>query len=364
MSAASRSPGRAVRVLAVALSSGAAVLLALLGFGPGTGLPPGLPRSAAVTTPAGVSVSITDNQPSARAGESLTYQATVTNSGTQDIQLLLEISVPAGAQVTDAGGGTIRQTLIDYGITALARTHVPEKFTITVGRLTPGEQRIATVASVYVLGGADSGATPTVAATDSDVVTGAGSAGAHPAAAVATGVADRASPRRASGPAHEGLWIAALVIGALLVIGGVALAVGSGAGAGLGAGLGAGAAAPRRRPAAPHVPPRRQCRPQSRRSLCTPRRRTPDGRPDERPKPPLTPASGPGPTRPPARCVSAQPARPVWSSSGRRPPNTPGNAQNLPRNGAIPHAERIWETIHKRVPSPIIRGHYHTGARV
>jgi hypothetical protein len=80
------------------------------------------------------------------------------------------------------------------------------------------------------------------------------------------------------------------------------------------------------------------------------------------------PASGPGRTKPAGRCVSPQPGRDLARAEAYggpgRPSYTPGNTRNLARNGAIPHAEWIWETIHKRVPSPIIRGHYHTGARV
>jgi hypothetical protein len=247
MSAAWRLPRPRVRVVAVALLClGAAVLLALLGFGPGadragaaTSAPPApvtaaAVTAAAVTSPAAVSVSITDNQPSARSGDALTYQAIVTNSGAKDIQLLLEISVPAGAEVIDAGGGTIRQTLIDYGITALARAHVAEKFTITVGRLATDQKRIATVASVYVLDGSNGGAAPDVVATDSDAI--GGSAGAHAAAGVANEAGPAASASRASGPAHQGFWITALVLGALLVIGGVALAAWREADPGAGAG--------------------------------------------------------------------------------------------------------------------------------
>jgi hypothetical protein len=185
--------------------------------------------TASTPTPPAVSVSITDGTATARAGDHLGYQAIVANRSSTDLQLLLEITLPPGAKVADVGGGTSRNAVIDFALTVLGPGRVIERFTIVAGPATGSHPRVDTVASVYVLGGA-SGAGAEAQATDSDSMVASGvdatsvSQGAAGHDADGSSASAQASDQSTS-PAHEGLWVAALVLGVLLVISGLALAL-------------------------------------------------------------------------------------------------------------------------------------------
>ncbi len=186
------------------------------------------PSAAGADEP--IAVSITDDVISAHPGQVLTYQSTVVNSSPKDVSLLLEITIPGGAKVDDAGGGTIRQSLIDYGLTVSANAQASERFVITLGPAS-GQSQVDTVASVHLLGAAatanstsSTSAVANLQSTDSDALVAsaaAANAGTAPSSAAVGGAATAATTR----PAHRGWWIAALVVGALLVLIGLWLAV-------------------------------------------------------------------------------------------------------------------------------------------
>jgi hypothetical protein len=184
------------------------------------------PVSAAPTpTTATVSVSVSDGVSSAKPGSQHTYQVVVTNGSDVDEHLLLEITPPAAAIIDDAGGGTMNDAFIDYGVSVAAHGQVSERFQLTLGPARVGQTQAETLASAFLLGppasdgstnSADGGAAAARAA-DSDAIDGVGAASAARAAA-----ARPAASVGASGH-HTGLWIAALAIGALLIIVGVAV---------------------------------------------------------------------------------------------------------------------------------------------
>ena len=151
----------------VATATIGAVLAAVFGVSGPAGAAVADPTDTGSAAAPAVSVSITDGATTARAGEQLSYQAIVTNHGSTDLQLLLEITLPSGAKVADVGGGTTRNAVIDFALTVLGPGRVIERFAIVAGPPTGDHPRVDTVASVYVLD-AGSGAGPEAQATDSD----------------------------------------------------------------------------------------------------------------------------------------------------------------------------------------------------
>jgi uncharacterized repeat protein (TIGR01451 family) len=238
-----RQPRRTLGALgALGTLSAAAVLGAIVFAGPagaigaadpnGPGV--GSPTSGSAGRPA-ITVTISDASPAASPGERLTYQSVVTNNSSSDAQLLLEITVPDGAKVVDAGGGTTRPSVIDYGLTVLSHHQVSEQFAVVLGAGPSSKAgaaavtRVSARASVFLLGGASStgGTTPDFQAVDSDVVNAAGAGVDNSAdSAARPGASVRAAGATSSG--HHGWWIAALILGVALIIGGLVIASGKG----------------------------------------------------------------------------------------------------------------------------------------
>jgi hypothetical protein len=205
--------------------------MVIVGLGAATTAAADSTPPSSTAAPSGVSVTISDGVNAARTGDRLTYQVTVINDSSRDVQMLLEISLPDYAKVVDAGGGTMRTSLIDYGITVRAGSQTSEKFVVTVGAIGSDEQRLSTVASVYLLGKADTTAStsnPDIGATDSDAlpVNATSTAGAGAGGSGGGHSANSGSSNAAGSSKHTGLWIGALVLGAVLTLVGLIMAFG------------------------------------------------------------------------------------------------------------------------------------------
>lgn len=158
--------------------------------------------------PVGLSVSVSDGAEETEAGATLTYTATVRNTGGEAISGRLVISLPSylthGAQAPKA---TVAGSDATWSITVTPGGESTVTATATVGAPPLGERSVVVLASV-ILDGADS---PVIRSADSDRLAGAG-------APTSVTLANSDSTDREGGLGPVGYALASLGLVAVLAI--------------------------------------------------------------------------------------------------------------------------------------------------
>ena len=148
-----------------------------------------------------MSVTISDDVTTVKAGEALTYTTTVENMGADPVDVKVVVSVPSYLSIGDAGGGAVEKNATTWTITVAPHEKSSVKLAGKIGTIPKSEVRVTAVASVYV----GDAASPLVRSADADHI---------------QGVADTPSPRASasSSAGQQGINGWAIVIGVAAVI--------------------------------------------------------------------------------------------------------------------------------------------------
>lgn len=121
------------------------IVAVIIGVGlAGSGLMP-----EAVAAPAGLSIALTDPAAPARPHSSLTYTASLTNSGTDVFTGRLVLTVPAYLTITGTNGGRSTPHTVTWAIDVPAGGTFARTATARIGAVPRGTLRVTSLATVY-----------------------------------------------------------------------------------------------------------------------------------------------------------------------------------------------------------------------
>jgi hypothetical protein len=102
--------------------------------------------------PPGLSITLTDGTGQVQSGATVSYTASVANTGAKPVNGVLEITIPSYAAFTGTHSATEKGSEVSWPVTIGGQKKISEKATVRIDTIPKGEVRFTTLATLYATG--------------------------------------------------------------------------------------------------------------------------------------------------------------------------------------------------------------------